>query len=73
MAKNNRMTLDEMLRPLTMECSNCGGKLIGYPKNGYGADGAISYCTNCSPAWLESFAIFCMNEERIKRGLNPIA
>ena len=60
------MTLDEALKPMSMECGNCGGELIVYPcpiPEGTG------YCSNCSPAWLKDFAIYMMNEERIKRGL----
>ena len=67
MAKN-RMTLDEALRPLEMHCVKCQGKMVVYPDGLAG----IGYCPACSPSWLESFAIFSMNEERTKRGLAKI-
>ena len=63
------MTLDEALRPTKMICGKCGGELRVYPcplPEGTG------FCANCSPNWLESFAIHLMNQERIKRGLKKI-
>lgn len=61
-------TLDQALRPMEMTCAKCGGRMKVYPcpiPEGTG------YCPNCSPTWLESFAIFMMNSERSKRGLEP--
>ena len=63
--KIHRMTLDEALRPLEMTCGKCGGQMTVYPDSKTG----IGFCPACSPSWLESFATFCMNEERTKRGL----
>ena len=65
-----RPTLDEALRPMTMTCGTCGGNLVCYPKKWSGQEEqSVNYCANCSPAWLESFAKFMMNEERTRRGL----
>ena len=66
---NNRMTLDEALRPLEMTCVNCGDGMVVYPDSNNGT----GVCPNCSPSWLESFAQFLMNQERTKRGLEPIS
>ena len=63
------MALDEALRPMTVECGNCGGKLIVYPAP---IPKGTGFCSNCSPAWLESFAQYMMNAERTKRGLSAI-
>lgn len=66
---NNRMTLDEALRPMTMTCCKCGGDMKAYPcpiPEGTGV------CPTCSPSWLESFATFMMNEERQRRGLESL-
>ena len=63
------MTLDEALRPMKMTCGNCGKEMTAYPcpiPQGTG------YCPCTSPAWLKSFAEHLMNQERIKRGLQPI-
>lgn len=68
MAKQT-MTLDQALRPLEMTCGECHGRMIAYPAP---IPKGIGYCPNCSPTWLQSFAIFLMNQERIKRGLQPI-
>ena len=63
------LTIDEALRPTTMTCSNCGGQMTVYPCP---IPEGMGYCPNCSPAWLKSFAIFMMNQERSKRGLKPL-
>ena len=63
-----RMALDETLRPIEMTCVNCDAKMTVYPDGTKGK----GYCPNCSPAWLKSFAVFTMNQERTKRGLEPI-
>ncbi len=63
-----KITLDESFRPITMVCGNCGGTLTVYPDSGNGK----GYCPTCSPAWLKSFATFCMNQERVKHGFIPI-
>jgi len=67
--KKGMMTIDEALRPLEMTCCNCGGKMKAYPN----ADPkGIGYCPNCSPVWLKSFAVWGMNQERMRHGLNSI-
>ena len=60
------ITLDETLSPMKMTCGNCGGELIVYPAP---IPEGTGWCPNCSPAWLKDFAIYLMNQERIKRGL----
>lgn len=65
-----RPTLDEVLRPMKMTCANCGGEMTAYPCPT--SEGGIGYCSCTSPAWLESFAQYLMNEERKKHGLEPI-
>jgi len=62
------LTLNEALRPIEMTCGKCGGRMVVYPDSNNGK----GFCPNCSQAWLESFARFVMNEERTKRGLQPI-
>jgi hypothetical protein len=62
------MSLDEALRPMEMTCADCGGKMTAYPDEGTGK----GYCPNCSPAWLKPFAIFSMNQMRIKHELGEI-
>ena len=60
------LTLDEALSPSEMGCAVCGGRMKVYPcplPKGTGV------CPTCSPAWLESFATYQMNEERVRRGL----
>jgi len=64
-----RMTLDEALSPIEMACVDCGATMTVYPDNSNG----IGYCPNCSPKWLKPFAVFCMNQEREKRGLQHIS
>ena len=64
------MTLDEILRPLKMTCANCGKEMTVYPCSN--VPEGIKYCPCTSPAWLKSFAEHLMNQERIKRGLQPI-
>ncbi len=62
-------TLDKALQPREMTCITCRGKMTVYPcpiPTGTG------FCPTCSPAWLESFAKFMMNEERKKRNLKPV-
>uniref|UniRef100_A0A6M3LE94 Uncharacterized protein n=1 Tax=viral metagenome TaxID=1070528 RepID=A0A6M3LE94_9ZZZZ len=63
------LTIDEGLRPIKMTCARCGVEMTVYPcpiPKGTGV------CPNCSPSWLESFAIFLMNQERQKRNLEVI-
>ncbi len=63
------MTLDEALSPMKITCAKCGGEMTVYPcpiPEGTGV------CPNCSPAWLNSFAQYLMNQERIKRGLSKL-
>jgi hypothetical protein len=67
--KSHRPTLDSILRPLKMTCANCKGEMTVYP---YPNPTGTGYCPNCSPAWLQSFVKFGMNQERIKHGLEPI-
>ncbi len=64
-----KITLDEALRPMTMTCIKCGGQLTVYP---YPMPKGTSVCPCSSPAWLESFVKFSMNQERVKRGLEEI-
>ncbi|KKL92758.1 hypothetical protein LCGC14_1881490 [marine sediment metagenome] len=65
--KANRMTLDEALRPTKMTCGQCGSDdFTAYPAP---VPEGTGFCPACSPAWLESFATFMMNEERAKYGL----
>jgi len=64
-----RMNLDDALRPTTMTCAKCGEEMKVYPcpmPEGTGV------CPECSPLWLDSFAMFMMNEERMRRGLEKI-
>ena len=63
-----RITLDEVLRPIKITCGKCEATMTVYPDSATGK----GYCPNCSPAWLKFFAVFCMNQERTKRGLSPI-
>ena len=63
------MTLDEALRPMKMTCVNCGGELTVYPAP---IPEGTGFCPACSPAWLEDFARYMMNEERAKRGLSKV-
>jgi len=65
----NRMTLDDALRPMKMECGKCGGELTVYPAP---IPEGTGFCSTCSPVWLRDFARFMMNQERSRRGLNPI-
>lgn len=67
--RNSRPTLDDVLRPINMTCTNCRGGMIVYP---YPNPTGTGYCPKCSPKWLQSFAKWGMNQERIKRGLQPI-
>jgi ribosomal protein L31 len=63
------LTLDDALRPMTMTCGNCGKEMTVYPcpiPEGTGV------CPKCSPMWLDNFAKFMMNQERVKRGLTAI-
>ena len=64
-----KITLDKALRPLEMTCAKCGGRMKAYPSS---SPEGIGFCPKCSPAWLESFALWSMNQERIKRGLLPV-
>ena len=67
--KAKGMTLDEALRPMKMTCGKCRGQMTVYPcplPEGTG------FCPVCSPAWLGDFAEWLMNQERVKRGLEPI-
>lgn len=52
---------DELLRPFPLTCSRCGGPATAYPKG--------VFCPVCSPAWLESFMLFCLNDVRRAVGL----
>ncbi len=63
------MTLDEALQPMKMTCGKCQGELTVYPAP---IPKGMGFCPTCSPAWLESFAIHCMNVERTKQGFMPI-
>jgi len=65
-----KRTLDEALRPMKMTCGKCGGVLTVYP---YPTPKGTGYCPCTSPTWLQSFVKFGMNEERVKRGLDPLS
>jgi len=63
------ITLDEALRPMEITCGECRGKMEVYPCP---MPEGIGFCPHCSPAWLKSFAIFLMNQERAKNNLAGI-
>mgnify|MGYP001585157819 CR=1 FL=1 len=63
------MTVDEALRPGKMTCIKCGGELKVFPCP---IPQGIGFCHTCSPAWLESFATYLMNQERKGRGLKSV-
>ena len=65
----SKMTIDEVLRPMSMACGKCGGKLTVYPAP---IPKGTGFCPHCSPKWLEDFAQYLTNGERTKRGLLPI-
>lgn len=65
-----RLTVDEALRPMAMTCGKCRGELIVYPAP---VPGGTGFCSNCSPNWLQSFAIFLTNQERLSRGLTELS
>jgi len=63
------MTIDEALTPTKMTCTKCGGQMKAYPCP---IPEGIGFCPNCSPSWLESFAKYLMNQERIKHNLKEL-
>jgi len=64
-----RATLDDTLRPIKMTCVNCSSEMTVYPNESKGT----GVCPKCSPAWLDSFSRFQMNQMRIKHGLTELA
>lgn len=60
-SKAQRPTADELLRPFPVTCSRCRGPATAYPKG--------TFCPNCSPAWIESFMLYCLNDARRAVGL----
>ena len=64
-----KLTLDEALTPTEMTCGECGGQMKAYPCP---IPKGIGFCPNCSPSWHESFAVYLMNQERIKHGFKEL-
>ena len=69
-SKIKHMTLDEALRPTIMTCDKCEGELTVYPAP---IPTGTGFCHTCSPAWLQSFALFLTNQERDKHGLKRLS
>ena len=63
-----KATLNDTLRPIKMTCAKCSGEMTVYPNESTGT----GVCKNCSPAWLDSFARFQMNQMRTKHGLTEL-
>lgn len=63
--RSRRLAADELLRPLAVRCSKCGGPATTYPKG--------TACLACSPAWVESFMLYCLNQDRLALGLAAVS
>ena len=68
MKPNNRISAEDLLKPIPARCGACHSQGMIYPDLEQGA----MFCPNCSPAWLESFLRFGMNALRAAHGLEAL-
>ncbi len=76
MLKSNKISADEILTPFKLRCGVCGKEATAYPRPG---TAGLVFCENCSnldpnkyPKWMQSFAQFATDCERIRVGCKPL-